>query len=350
MTKNIRHVREHARRHEKDELHLKNLLKKEVLSEKLMGWFMGTLVFTLSTLIIFLNWGKIADFFTAPEKPPKQMAENPAWEIKGYRIGISTGQLVNGQVTNERMKKVNDIFINGYQLGLTMSQAINKGGEKTQQKKSEAYLSSVIFSQQLGHGDHLTHGQTSAGSLLQKAILTSYYLGEKTEFIHSALQNDAQLLSQINNTLKVDLFAYLNQSSSRSDSLDAYLNLLENLQDRATKRSGELQSQINFLNSNLKAQENTLKSTEEEFFSNLEMFNGNDADQKLTEFIGLQQNQSEARAKAGAYQKLKDYYDFFLPKLDVMIRAIQANRGPLVAGVRVVEIQDMQLELIVPEN
>lgn len=357
MTKNIRHVREHAKKHEKDQLHLKSLLGKKVDSEKILGWFLATFVITLTTVIIFLNWETITSFFSAPQKtfPEKvnEQVEDPKEaqvDVKGYEIGLETSLLVNGQRTNETLKKINNLNVSGFDTGLKLAEALRHGGQKSTEAQDESFLKSITLATQLGHGDHLTKGETNGGNMIQKTLLTSYYLGEKTNLIQSALENDAKLLSQISNTLKVDLFAYLNQSSSRADSLDAYLNLLETLQAKAIERSSELQSQINFLNSNLKAQENTLKTTEKDFFDSLEMFDGSDADQKLTQFIGLQQTQSEARAKAGAYQKLKDYYDFFLPKLDVMIRAIQANRGPLVAGVRVVEIEDMQLELIIPEK
>ena len=180
--------------------------------------------------------------------------------------------------------------------------------------------------------------------------MTSYYLGQKTALIHSTLQKDAELLSKIKSTLSVDIFAYLNQSISRADGLENYLSLLQTLQKTATQRSAELQSQITFLSSNFEAQEKSVGVTEEDFFRSLEAFNGGKADEQLTDFIDLQQGQSEIKAKIGAYQKLKYYYDFFIPKLENLSRAIQANRDPLIAGVKVVEIQNMTLPLIIKEK
>ena len=58
----------------------------------------------------------------------------------------------------------------------------------------------------------------------------------------------------------------------------------------------------------------------------------------------------EVRAKIGAYQSLQDYYKFFRPTLENLITAIKANRDPLIAGVKVVEIQNMTLPLIIKQN
>ncbi|MBU0727070.1 hypothetical protein KKA95_00110, partial [Patescibacteria group bacterium] len=86
------------------------------------------------------------------------------------------------------------------------------------------------------------------------------------------------------------------------------------------------------------------------FFNNLEIFNGPNAEENLAEFIGLEESQAEVRAKLGAYQGLLDYYSFFRPKIANLIVEIKANRDPLIAGVKVVEIQNMTLPLIIQQR
>ena len=222
-------------------------------------------------------------------------------------------------------------------------------GEKKQDKiQQNSLIASITLSTELSKGYHLTPVR-KAGSL-QKSVLSTYYLGEKTININSTLQTDARLLSKINNALSVDIFAYLNQSDHRADSLDNYLHLLETLSNKSSARNQDLISMINFLENNFQSQEVSIKLTEENFFENLKIFDGENAEEELGRFIGLQQGQTEVKAKIGAYKGIKSYYDFFQPKLDNLIRAIKANRDPLIAGVKVVEIQNMTLPLIIREH
>ena len=66
---------------------------------------------------------------------------------------------------------------------------------------------------------------------------------------------------------------------------------------------------------NFEAQDRRIELTEEAFFRNIQAFDGENAEEALADFIGLEQSQSEVRAKIGAYQGLKDYYDNFIPLL-----------------------------------
>ena len=70
----------------------------------------------------------------------------------------------------------------------------------------------------------------------------------------------------------------------------------------------------------------------------------------MEKFIGLQTENTEVKAKLGAYKGLRGYYLFFQPRLENMINAIQVNRDPLIAGVKVVEIQNMTLPLIIRQK
>ena len=112
----------------------------------------------------------------------------------------------------------------------------------------------------------------------------------------------------------------------------------------------DLQYKIDFLSANFQAKEQEIKLSEDTFFQNLQIFDGPNAEEDLGQFIGLQEAQVEIRAKIGAYRSLRDYYVFFQPRLENLITAIRVNRGPLIAGVKVVEIQNMTLPLIIRER
>jgi hypothetical protein len=123
--------------------------------------------------------------------------------------------------------------------------------------------------------------------------------------------------------------------------------LLGVLLEKCDERINDLQYKISFLTLNVKSNESQLKTSEKAFFDNMQIFDGPNAEQELGKFVGVQSDQAEAKAKLGAYKSLQDYYKFFKPKIDNLIKAIQANRAPLIAGVKVVEIQNMSLPLII---
>ncbi len=349
--KPIRHVKQHAKQHHEAHETLKSLLGKDIYREKVLGLFVGTFLIVVVSVFIFFNWGRITKWVQNwNQVDPEQVAiETTLSRAHGYQSGILTSLQINGQKNSEQAKRIQNLPTQGYLLGTISTRLIGRAEPIKEMNAYKALSSSIVVTNELLRGEHLSSGQNKVSQTLQKSLLTTVYLGQNTVTVDSTLKKDAQLLSKIYNTLQVDLFAYLNQSNSRATSLENYLKLLERLQSEAITRSADLESQINFLTTNFEAQELAISSSEEQFFQNLDLFNAENADQELAEFINLSQMQTEVRAKIGAYQGLKDYYDYFLPRLDTHIRTIQANRDALIAGVRVVEIENMTLDLIIEE-
>lgn len=347
IRKNIKHIRHHARKHEEAHSRLKELLSRALHIEKVWDIFVSTFVIAVVTIVLFFNWGNIKGFLTGSEpEAPKQ--EEVLKTVHGFQSGVLATYQINGQTADQYIRFIRQIPGEAYAKGLEASQAIGNAQEEVAEIRQDVFLGSILLSTDLSKGYHLTNVRKAMS--LQKSVLSTYYLGEKTINIDSTLQTDARLLSQISNTLSVDVFAYLNQADNRSDALDNYINLLETLNTKAINRAQDLTSVINFLNANFQSQAITIKLTEDAFFKNLDIFDGENAEEELGNFIGLQKEQTEVKAKMGAYEGLRDYYEFFLPKLDNLIRSIKANRDPLIAGVKVVEIQNMTLPLIIRER
>ncbi len=325
-------------------------MSRAVHTEKIWDIFVGTFVVAIITIVLFLNWGNISSFFGGGDdeilSPDKK---NITTEVNGFRTGILAIYKLNSQASDEYIRIIRQIPTGGFDRGIKTVDAVSRQQEIVRDAGQQAFMESIFLSTDLSKGGHLTSVRDGAKAL-QKSVLTTFYLGEKTVDINSTVQTDTKLLAQMSNTLSVDIFAYLNQSDSRADTLDNYLNLLRILREKATVRSRELSSQINFLQANFQAQEKSIKLTEDAFFENIKIFDGQNAEVQLAGFIGLEKEQSEVRAKMGAYQGLKDYYDHFLPLINNLITAIQANRDPLIAGVKVVEIQNMTLPLIIRKN
>lgn len=348
VQKHIRHLRHHARKHEEAHLRLKDLLSRALHTEKVWDVFVGTFVIAVLTIALFFNWGNIISFFGGDRDANQEVTEETISNVHGFQSGVLATYQINGQTADQYIRYIRQIPGGAYEKGLEASRAVGEAKATEAEGRQDAFLGSIMLSTELSKGYHLTPVRQAKS--LQKSVLATYYLGEKTVTLDSTLKMDARLLSQINNALSVDIFAYLNQSTNRADSLDNYLNLLETLNQKAMERSLDLASVVNFLQTNFQSQEQVINLTEDAFYNNLEIFDGENAEDELGRFIGLQQDQSEVRAKMGAYNSLKKYYDFFLPKLDNLLRAIKANRDPLIAGVKVVEIQNMTLPLIIRER
>lgn len=347
MTKHLKHVRHQARKHHEAEQRLKWLLSRYVpRKEKVWTVFLATFMFVLLTLLLFRNWGRIVDWLQpGPSAPPQ------AVETQGAKTGVVAVVRVQGQTVTENQKAINAA------IGTASPTAGSPIGSPTGSpagnvpKADEGVLKDIVWvTNYISKGQHLTSLDQGKAQSLLKSIVATYYLGEKTVDINATLALDTKLLSQIKNALSVDLFQYLNQSANRADALGEYLNLLKILKGKADQRISDLGYKVSFLTANFKGQETEISASEKIFFDNLKIFNGPNAEEELAKFVGLRQSQAEVRAKAGAYDSLKKYYEYFRPKIENLIRAITANRDPLIAGVKVVEIQNMTLPLIIPQK
>ena len=347
MTKRLKHVRHQARKHSEAEQRLNWLLSRYVpKKEKVWTVFLATFIFVLLTLLLFRNWARIVDWLQPEIKIPTQTLET-----HGSKTGVVAVYRVEGQAVIEGQKKVNvtDVTVSPTTVSHIGSPIGSPMGNFP--KASEGVLKDVVWiTNYLGRGQHLTRLEQGKAQSLLKSIVATVYLGEKTVDINATLALDTKLLSQIKNALSVDLFQYLNQAVNRADALNEYLNLLKVLKSKTDQRITDLGYKVAFLSANVKGTESEIGTSEKAFFENLKIFNGPNAEEELAKFVGLRQSQAEVRAKAGAYDSLKKYYEFFRPKIDNLIRAITLNRDPLITGVKVVEIQNMTLPLIIQQR
>ncbi len=346
MKKPNLHLHHHAKEHEEAHSRLKDLVSEyNPKKEKVLKVFLTTFALVLLSLLLFRNWGNIVNVLRPEPKPSVEVVDT-----NGVKKGVLSVYRVDSQANRTYRNLLASILTAGSTTAADVNVAFGSERGEKPVATEEILKNSVWLTNYLSTGQHLTRLQQKQAKALQKSILSTYYLGEKTIDINSTLQNDSKILGQIKNTLSVDLFAYLNQATNRSDSLDEYLNLLNVLLAKCNQRIMDLQYKIDFLSANFQAKEQEIKLSEDTFFQNLQIFDGPNAEEGLGQFIGLQEAQVEIRAKIGAYRSLRDYYAFFQPRLENLITAIRVNRGPLIAGVKVVEIQNMTLPLIIRER
>ena len=344
MKLHLHHVRHIAHKHHEAHQRLKYLLSLPMRKERVWATFVAVFVITLITITLYGNWNKIVDFFT-PVPPP------PPPQTQGVKTGMLSSYKIQNQAADRYQKYIAGITATGNKLGAQwVSYLGNEQKNPLVAFPKDAIKNSVWLTNMLSTGQFLTKLEQARAHGLQKSMLSTYYLGEKTVEITGVLANDTKLLAAMDNALTVDLFLYLNQSADRATTLDNYVSLLTLLLNKADERTLELQSTINFLKANVASQESEIRQSESAFFEHLKIFNGPNAEQELANFTGLGQSQVEVKGKMGAYQSLQNYYKFFSPKLESLIRAINANRDALIAGVKVTEIQNMTLPLIINQR
>lgn len=338
------HIRRHAHKHHEAHLRLKELLRYAPKREKVWHIFIQTFFVALVFMAIYANWGKISAALTR-ETPL------PLPQTHGFKTGMISTVKIEKQAGKEYLDRLTSIPAQGGITGIKTVSLLGKQPFLPQTLDiAQSSKKGIQATMELGTGQFLTVFPQAEAHGLSKSLLATYYLGEKTVEITSALANDTRILGQISNALSVDLFAYLNQSAIRSDALDGYTNLLKALLEKTNKRISELQSTINFIEINTQNTEAQAAISEGAFLKNIQALSGVDAEKELGKFIGLENERVEMRAKAGAYKTLRDYYLFFKPKLENLINTIHANRDPLIAGVKVVEIQNMALPLIIRQQ
>ncbi|MFH0821046.1 MAG: hypothetical protein V1908_04700 [Candidatus Peregrinibacteria bacterium] len=342
MNPNREHIRRHAHRHHKRYLKLRELLKYAPAPENVWPIFLKTVLIALIAFGIYSNWGRITDALTPEPLPPPP-------QTHGFKTGMKAAEKVNEQAGKEYLSFLTSVRTFGSLEGVKGTWLFGHR-PKVELAQVQGIVQSIKTTTDLSTGQFLTTFPLAKADGSSKSVLATYYLGEKTDTLTSTLQNDAKLLGQMNNALSVDLFAYLNQSPSRADALQGYLNLLKALQQKTNLRISQLGSVVTFLFGNSQAQETQIQASEQKFFEQLSLMNGPNAEEELSKFVGLQSDQTEIRAKLGAYQSLKNYYLFFAPKLDNLIQAIEANRDALIAGVKVTEIQNITLPLILRQK
>jgi hypothetical protein len=348
MHKDIKHIYHQARHHDEAHLKLKKLVSEHnPAKERIFPVFFVTFIIVLLTILIFRNWGTIINLFQSGNEPEHQAQEV---EIKGAGTAAMGNYKIDDQANQEYKKLISSLPTAGSAIGSEANMAF--GQERGEEPKpiGDALKISSWVTNYLSTGQQQTLLDQKNAKALQKSIIATYYLGEKTVDINSTLETDSKILSQIKNALSVDIFQYLNQSVNRSDSLDEYLRLLNSMSDKANERINDLQYKISFLSANSQSKEKEIVTSQKVFFDNMTIFDGSNAEEELGKFIGLQSMQTEIKAKLGAYTSLQGYYKFFKPKLDNLIKSIQSNRGPLIAGVKVVEIQNMALPLIIQQK
>lgn len=86
---------------------------------------------------------------------------------------------------------------------------------------------------------------------------------------------------------------------------------------------------------------------EQDFFDALNDLEPAKSDTLLKSFVDVSQKQTALRARVAALQKLRDFYTGAIDRLQKRIEAVEENREALIQGIRVVDIPEGRLDIII---
>lgn len=203
-------------------------------------------------------------------------------------------------------------------------------------------------------------------SVVDSSILGSILVGEGTteedeatsvgENIGDNSDNSDDLSKYINDfakifaSLEVDVNELLNQSSNRTDTLNDYVSELNYLSYLAAQNLASLEGESESLAEKFTAIEEQKEANELRFFTELQDLDAPAANTAFETFIDEGQDIVRLRAEFNARQKLISYYEQAVAILERRSLDIELNREALLKGVRVVEVEGSDLNLIIQEE
>ncbi len=236
--------------------------------------------------------------------------------------------------------------IKGYKLGLITHKRISN---YTETKNIKGGLLGIETSSILLNNKFLypsTLNNIVGGSI---GIQVSHNFIETEEEVASIVGKEIIFLREIYYALTTNILSYLNSfpNPEKEEALENHISYLEKLDEEESKKISILETRITNLETNKKTEEKKLNELEKKFFYSFSRYKAKESEKTILEFINLSQKNTITKSYLNALKKIQEHHNLFHPKLIKRIKAIKANKEPLIKGIKVVEIEDIDLGLII---
>lgn len=223
-------------------------------------------------------------------------------------------------------------------------------GQNADATKGEVngYKNGINASSQIGIGADKLGNNLQGTSGFYNGLSAGFMVGEEgnltgTNFIF----DDVEAISEVSSLLGLDLLRLLNQSNERADTLASYREELSVQLRRVTERGGALDTQINALNAALGTSQQRQDQLQNDIFGNIDSKKPLESEQSLNDFLAAKSKTGELSTKVKVLQLIRSKYQLAQTLLQNKINFVTANQEPLVKGVRVVDIKDPDIQLII---
>ncbi len=143
------------------------------------------------------------------------------------------------------------------------------------------------------------------------------------------------LLQEFDTVLQVDIADLLNRSQDRAETLDAYLEGLTNITERARQRMFDMDQYLETLQKTQKDQRSSVSTIDRAARDALKNQDYVLAGEKQQELGKVQADLGKTEADLKQQKQVRSSYDDLLELADRRIKAIEENREVLIAGLKV---------------
>ena len=157
-------------------------------------------------------------------------------------------------------------------------------------------------------------------------------------------------LKQIRDVYEIDINLFLDSSTDRRGTVNGLISQMKLLHQAAIDaipqvemRQLEIQGEFDRVTAEKQVQEDL-------YFVTLNNNDGIAADRHLNNFIRLARESVDFRARYRALDEVRELLVQYASALDTRIRDVELNREALVKGVRVVDVEGSDIDLIIPES
>ena len=148
---------------------------------------------------------------------------------------------------------------------------------------------------------------------------------------------------------EADILQVLDQALDRRAALDAYLASLQAILREARTVFDQVSHEQNMLSVQFETVTQRKDVEEMAFFAAIEALDGVASDRHLARFNELIRRHVTIRARHRAISNIGDFLGRSFPKIEARIRDIESNVEPLVKGIKVIDIEQSDLGLIITE-
>lgn len=156
--------------------------------------------------------------------------------------------------------------------------------------------------------------------------------------------------SKIYESAGVDVNELLNNSSDRREALQDYMEELRSLLYLAERDQEALQEEMDLLSEQFSTVEDEKADEEERFFTQLSELDAYATTSALDSFVEYSQEVVRLRAHYLAREQLLSYFEQTIPVIETKLLDIELNEEALVKGVKVIDVDGSDLDLIIDES
>lgn len=178
------------------------------------------------------------------------------------------------------------------------------------------------------------------------AIANIISLGE-SEIVDDKLSFYVRSYRKVRNIFNTDLFSYLNGVEDRQKGYDNYLIQFKASNEQLKLAYNDLLSEISAFDTRLDQLERDVLQIENEFFASLDNLESEALPDQLDSFQNLVTRRDIVKSELKAREAIGLKIQGALPVIASKIEAIELNQDAFVKGVKVVEFQQVDLDLII---